>query len=147
MPTIKLHYIHSVNKYSLRLPSLYKEGIHRIWHIHGTVMILITPESYFSKEFLLNQSFFSQSGQSSGTEVCLPISSEKHLMSTWTLGKRMKSLCSLLDTLSKKADNIWLTQMTQKFIRFGVYLPTKPRGRHEHSFITKAYVHAFSLHQ
>lgn len=40
-PMIKLHYIHSINKYSLSTFSPYKEHIHSKWHIHSTVIILI----------------------------------------------------------------------------------------------------------
>lgn len=59
------------------------------------------------KGISFNIVIFSLFGQNSETEVCLPSSTKQHLRLTWTFGKRMKSLCFLLDRLPKRADNTW----------------------------------------
>lgn len=53
-PLIKCHYIDSINQYSLSTLSLYKEHIHRKWHIHSIAVILITfQKAIFQSKFLL----------------------------------------------------------------------------------------------
>lgn len=103
-----------LNQQTLGGASIYKEYIHTSG-IYSTVTILIPEGRIFFKGIYFNLVIFFPSLDKIQKQVCLPSSSEMHLKPTRTFGKRMKSLCSLLDTFQNfRQHTAWVDSESYK---------------------------------